>query len=357
MARIKYRVLGICAGNGVCLYPFQRNKNFKVIGNIEPRAIFHSKGDKQWNMNFDSPILRKLEDLPKRPHIIIGHPDCGHSSQLSFSRAKKLSDPRENKSLNLFLDSIEKYQPRMFLMENLSKILDYISEDDFRQLFSGYEVTIYPKLSVSLFGNSQITRRRLILIGVKKGIETDFGVFRVNKPKNTGSLLGWLKRFPIDSEEALSLGHSREEPDEVISIYGKCRIKVSEITRSWNEERVGEKKWAIPGSKMKSAPGVYRNKGDEYPMTVRKGNREFNPEGLMMSPRERACIQGIPHSFGIYIERVQSKYWVNKGRASVTKCIPYEIGYWFMLQCIKTLLPDRFGYYEDKYLKSGKYDN
>jgi site-specific DNA-cytosine methylase len=48
-----------------------------------------------------------------------------------------------------------------------------------------------------------------------------------------------------------------------------------------------------------------------------------------MSPRELARIQGVPDSFKIHLDKDNLQYWINKGRASVTKCPPYQIAQWF----------------------------
>jgi asparagine synthase (glutamine-hydrolysing) len=50
---------------------------------------------------------------------------------------------------------------------------------------------------------------------------------------------------------------------------------------------------------MKNLPGVYRNLANEYPLTARKQNRQFNSLGYIMSPRELARIQGLPDDFKI----------------------------------------------------------
>ena len=54
-----------------------------------------------------------------------------------------------------------------------------------------------------------------------------------------------------------------------------------------------------------------------------------------MTPRELARIQNIPDSFKIYMDIKNPIYWINKGRTTVTKCPPYDIGKWFYNQLIK----------------------
>lgn len=73
-------------------------------------------------------------------------------------------------------------------------------------------------------------------------------------------------------------------------------------------------------------------------MTARKADRQFRPDGTIMSPGELAVIQGYPAKYKIFcIDTDNPKirnYWINKGRVSVTKGPSYEIGLWFK-KCLK----------------------
>lgn len=326
----KYNVLGVCAGNGVLLYPFEKDEAFNVLGNIEPRAVFHTQYKEQWKANFKG-FMSKGHIVTPRIDILVGHPDCGHSSQMAFSRAKKLTDPMENDSFQLFINEVQKKLPKVFLMENLPKLLRSV---DLNKAFPGYYLKVFEKVSMSEFGNSQKSRVRLVVIGVRDGynrirkiIKTHLkeGIKPVNEPQVTSKLLKGL-----ENENPL-LGHVREDIDTIISIYARTKMSLKEIQKVWHNEFKNSKKWPIYNSKMSSAPGVYRNFANSFPMTVRKANRQFNPNGLQMSPRELACIQGIPDSFVIHMDLKRKNYWINKGRATVAKTPPYELGFWFYL--------------------------
>ena len=106
-------------------------------------------------------------------------------------------------------------------------------------------------------------------------------------------------------------------------------MKIEDITLEWLTKRKGKSRWEVTDRNFSTAPGVYRNLEDSYPSTARKSNRQFSPTGTMMTPRELARIQGVPDDFIIFMDSPYSKdmkYWINKGRATVTKCPPYEIG-------------------------------
>ena len=316
------RVLGVCGGNGVFLHPFKKY----LIANVEPRSIFYTKDDKQWKSNFGNiPMVKELPNTNGVGDIdlIIGAPDCGHSSILALSRAKKKGNPRENGSIDTYFKSIKRFKPDMWVMENLPALLDVITEDEITELFPNYRIRFFCD-SVSIYGNSQITRKRLVIIATKN--TGRFKTLKVIKPKTplkllkTGELLKGLEN---------TTGNFTEFPGELITLYAGFKMKVEDIAMEWILKREGKSRWEVTGRNFTTAPGVYRNLADSYPATARKSNRQFTPDGRMMTARELARIQGVPDDFIIYNSGPKSadfKYWINKGRASVTKCPPYEIG-------------------------------
>lgn len=323
------RVLGVCAGNGVMIHPLKKY----LIANIEPRGIFHTPKDLQWICNFNAvPIgkdLKIIKNLAVPIDVIIGHPDCGHSSILSYSRKKSFGEPKENKSLTLFIDSVNKYKPKVFIMENLPALVNTFGKKSLKRAFKDYNLRFINE-PVTKFGNSQQTRVRLLLIGVLKIVPKKLTkCFKVLNYENyhlkdTKTLLAGLKT------EDFSLNHARESLDSVITIYAGKKMSLKEIQNHWLKGPKDETRFRVTDRKFTTAPGVYRNLENRAPFTVRKGNREFNPQGLMMSARERARIQGIPDSFELYFEEERAQYWINKGRVTATKTPPYEIGVWIL---------------------------
>ena len=325
-------VLGVCAGQGVMLYPFRKY----LLGNIEPRGVFYTKNNNQWKGNFGIiPMVKSIEEMPvsfrgQTVDVIIGHPDCGHSSMLAYSRAKKLSDPLENHSLLKFIKTVNLFKPKLFLMENLEKFLTNVGQENFENTMRDFKM-VYITGSVSNFGNSQKTRKRLVIVGVNK---TFFGkntkkitrhfrkVYPVNEIRTTGKLIDDLMG------EDISIGHIREDIDSVITMYAGQKYSLREIRDKW-VSKPGTSRWEVSDRKFTTAPAVYRNVFGCYPATARKSNRQFNPRGLQMSPRELARIQGIPDGFKIYFEPENLLYWINKGRLAVTKTPPMEISTWF----------------------------
>lgn len=326
------RVMGISAGNGTVLYPFRNN----LIMNIEVRGVYKTPDDRQWYINFDCPLSNKFSKLYAsslvKPDIIIGHPSCGNSSVLAYSRGKKLTDPSQDPSMNLFVKGIEHLKPKIFLFENLSAFLKMMNPEE---MFPGYKLK-YIQGSVSKFGNSQITRKRLVIIGIRDDLKrvssSDFEL-----PSKDSLHLKLVKELQVDlNNQEATFCNIREDIDKEIAIFGGEKLTYRQI-RKWWRNNPTKKRFSTGEDKMKNAPGVYRNLLDDYPLTVRKGNREFNPEGMVMTPRERAKIMGVPDKFLFYHNPKSLIYTINKANVTVTKCFPYEISLWFK-KCLTQIL-------------------
>jgi site-specific DNA-cytosine methylase len=153
----------------------------------------------------------------------------------------------------------------------------------------------------------------------------------MSKLKTSGQLINDL-RFVYPS---LKLGHVREKDNTLITIYAGKKVKVGEIKKIWLTKHLNEKRLPVEGRNFTSAPGVYKNLEEDYPATARKQNRQFNHFGEMMSPRELARIQGLPDEFKIAMDDANIQYWINKGRATIAKCPPYEVGTYIKRKLIK----------------------
>lgn len=326
------RVLGIASGNGVIVYPFKKH----LIAGIETRSVFDTPRDIQWRLNFgDIPLFHSVEDYikwsiakgnDKLPlDLIIGAPDCGHSSVLALSRAKKYSNPKKNESLMTYLRAVKYFLPKVFLMENLPKLLEAMNEGEFEEYFEEYKL-IFHKSSVTGFGNSQKHRVRMVMIGIKRGSDIPMGLFeKVYKVRRLKTCYELTKGLVYGEN-----GHITEPEDLVITLYAGYKAKLSDIRDKWLEK--GWTRWVVKDRNFSRAPGVYRNLSDGYPNTARKANRQFNPDGYMMSARELARIMGVPDRFKLYFLKGKERYCINKARLTVTKTAPMEIPIWLLRQ-------------------------
>lgn len=337
----KLNVMGCCAGSGAALlFPFLSDKRFEILGNLEPRPVFHTPQEEQWKLNFgEIPFIKSYELPDWNPDIIVSSPDCGASSIMRLSKKKKLGKPQKNKTINLVFGAILIYKPQLFLIENLPKLLDFIPRNEIEERFQEYDLVFHCH-SVIEFGNSQKSRKRLVIVGIKKGSKFNpksfAKVFKVNKPKVTRKLL----------EPAQGKGNYSIPVDKVLAMYDyrklpeKRNLTVAEVYDLWNRDFKDEYKWPIKTKKMKTLPGVYRLREDRYPMTVRPADRQFRPDGLPLGIQDMRVIMEISKDFKIYmpekywdtIVNAEDKdylYYLNKARYTLAKGSVGEIGIWF----------------------------
>ncbi len=329
------KILGVNGGNGVILYPMRRH----LMGNIEIRSAFKTPDNIQWKLNFgNTSFTSSAEDLIEfdKPDVIVGAPNCGHSSMLAYSRAKMTSDPMKDPSFELYMIALGYFKPKIFMMENLPKSMDFVSEQVWKTSLPEYEL-IFHIDSVTAWGNSQKTRKRLVLIGIKKDhfkenlakVQYHFNnVYKVNEIKTCGELRGGL------DEEDWEFGHVRENISDLITIYSGKKLTLRKIQEFWLDNP-NLKRWPVYDRKFTTAPGVYKNLDNDYPAVARKANRQYNQEGLQITPRELARIQGVPDKFKIWMDPSNKTLSINKGRTTVTKTPPYEIAKWFYKQLKK----------------------
>lgn len=340
----KFNLLGICAGQGALLFPFLKSKKFNLLGNIEPRSVFHTKPESQWKANFKGIPFLKGYELPEdwHPDIILSSPDCGSCSVMRLSKSKTLGDPKSNKSIQLVFQAIQYYEPALFLIENLPRLLSLISKEMLTDFFKNYKL-IFHERSVSDFGNSQVSRKRLVIIGVhldkgKEYLDSFNEVFQVNTPKLTRDLLVQAPQEALIpfSDKVLAMYDYRKLPE-------KKNLTVRQVRQLWTHDFKDEKKWPIKTAKMSTLPGVYRLEYDKPPLTLRPADRQFRPDGYPLGIEDFKAIMGFPDKFEIYLHKngdifeedfKDYHYWLNKARYTIAKGSVYEVGIWFK-KCLK----------------------
>lgn len=252
-------ILGVCAGGAALLFPFKNSTKYNILGNIEPRSVFHTKSESQWKANFKGIPFLKGYELPEdwHPDIILSSPDCGSCSVMRLSKSKTLGDPKSNKSIQLVFQAIQYYEPALFLIENLPRLLSLISKEMLTDFFKNYKL-IFHERSVSDFGNSQVSRKRLVIIGVhldkgKEYLDSFNEVFQVNTPKLTRDLLVQAPQEALIpfSDKVLAMYDYRKLPE-------KKNLTVRQVRQLWTHDFKDEKKWPIKTAKMSTLPGVYR---------------------------------------------------------------------------------------------------
>lgn len=326
-------VLGISAGQGALLFPFRKH----LLGNIEPRGVFHTPGEEQWKANFkDVPFYKGycLQEFDEKVDIIISSPDCGASSIMRLSKVKELGKPKDNRSLNLVIEGINYYKPKIFLIENLPRLLSLLPNEYLQEAFKDYKL-IFHERSVSDYGNSQVSRKRLVIVGVHKKTGKKYSnafneVFQVKTPTITRELLfvsPYGSNYNIPIEKTLAMYDYRKLP-------AKKNLTVRKIQLLWNSDFKNEKKWPIKTAKMSTLPGVYRLELDKAPLTLRPADRQFRPDGYPLGVLDFKAIMGFPKAYKIFMDEGNYLYWLNKARYTIAKGSVYEVGIWFK-KCLK----------------------
>lgn len=326
-------VLGICAGQGGLLFPFRKH----LLGNIEPRGVFHTNCESQWKVNFgDIPFYKgyNLPEFDEKVNVILSSPDCGMSSIMRLSKVKELGKPKDNRSLNLVIEGINYYKPKIFLIENLPRLLSLLPNKYLQEAFKDYKL-IFHERSVSDYGNSQVSRKRLVIVGVhkktgKKYLDAFNEVFQVKTPTITRNLLNDYQNplnYNIPLDKTLAMYDYRKLPK-------KKNLTVKKIQLLWNSDFKNEKKWPIKTAKMSTLPGVYRLELDKAPLTLRPADRQFRPDGYPLGILDFKAIMGFPKAYKIFMDEGNYLYWLNKARYTITKGSVFEIAIWFK-RCLK----------------------
>lgn len=121
--------------------------------------------------------------------LIIGGPPCQAYSIVGRARKDMESDPR-NHLYKHYVKFLKKYQPKMFVFENVPGILSAKNGEYLDKIFKavkeeGYEVAIPPKnhLNAKNFGVLQ-DRKRVIIIGWKKEFDFNYPEFEEKEPQS-----------------------------------------------------------------------------------------------------------------------------------------------------------------------------
>lgn len=169
-------VLDLFSGCGGLSYGFEM-AGFRVLGGVDhwddalKTFKYNHKNSNIHNLdlfNFNLDEFEKNACYKGKIDVIVGGPPC---QGFSIAGHRLKDDPR-NSLYKAFVDFVEYYEPKVFLLENVPNLLamdggsikDGIIKD-FEEL--GYTVT-YKKLLATDYGVPQ-ARRRVVFIGSKKG--------------------------------------------------------------------------------------------------------------------------------------------------------------------------------------------
>jgi len=176
------KAVGLLAGIGSLMREAQ-DCGLKVLGNVDVRGFFKSV-DWIWEENFNAPGYYTLDALEEadpdwyEADIALGHPPCGSYSHLGKGGGKLewFANDEERKAwhtargqrkglLPLFIKLVNKYQPKVFALDNLIGSLKAVTPDDWESALPGYHITFLQMINHD-YGSPQ-HRARLWVIGTR----------------------------------------------------------------------------------------------------------------------------------------------------------------------------------------------
>jgi len=168
------------------------NKDKEELWSNVPNNLINSIINKEISKQSLPEIFQIIDNELKgeRVDLIIGGPPCQAYSIVGRARdPKKMEDDPRNHLYKHYVKFLEKYNPKMFVFENVPGILSAKNGEYLSKIFkavkrSGYEVSLptnkYNVLNAKDFGVLQ-DRKRVIIIGWKKELGLSYPYFKVEE--------------------------------------------------------------------------------------------------------------------------------------------------------------------------------
>jgi len=193
-------------------------------------------GDSMWA------LFTQIDDIMQEQHIktvdiVVGGPPCQAYSIIGRSRKQggMAGDPR-NYLYRLYCRVLKKYQPRMFVFENVPGLLTAEQGKHFTNMKKAFRqvgyVIEHRILSAQDFGVLQ-NRQRVILIGWKKG--TDFSYPDFNPVKHDYTVDALFRDLPRLEPGQTCNTYATTPPSKYLEDF---QIRSDVDTLTWNTSRI-----------------------------------------------------------------------------------------------------------------------
>jgi len=169
-------------------YLKSETKNKEELWRKVPENLINSVINKEISEKSLSEIFMIIDKElgNKEVDVIIGGPPCQAYSVAGRARKNMDKDPR-NTLYKYYVEFLKKYQPKMFVFENVPGILSAKNGKHLDNIFkavreAGYDLAIPPKnhLNAKDFGVLQ-DRKRVIIIGWKKELSLSYPEFKIKE--------------------------------------------------------------------------------------------------------------------------------------------------------------------------------
>ena len=345
----KLNVLGVLSGIGSTLIGA---KQHNIIGNIEYRDYCQT-GTFEFNFP-NSFMIKSLEDLNDAHlekcltiDLIIGHPSCGNFSNLHINKNNAI-DAKDKGDIPEFIKSIQLFQPKFFVMDNLPKSLLVADWKYYADELPDYDIH-FEWVNNYGYGNIQKGRKRLFIIGSRKELGFYFIPSEFTHNKTVRQL---FTEISPDAE------NNQQYPlDKILPSWAKYNFDRSYLDKSVEENKMtlNEFQQYIKDVPSKVCFPRINKSGEEKrrigffkinldgPSRVLAGSAgydsQFREDNLFpLTIRERAKLQGVPDDF-VFIPKEDffNKKEYNFLLKQTGKCIPVEFTT-FLIQQISDFL-------------------
>jgi len=302
------------------------------------------------------PILYKKIDTLMRNQgidkvdVIVGGPPCQAYSLVGRARTAKTTGMRDDPRNTLYLlycRMLTKYQPKMFVFENVPGLLTANSGAYFHNMKKafrrfGYEIH-YKVLNASDFGVLQ-NRRRVILIGWKKGNDYAYPEFTIKLGNYTvDDVLGDLpviqagetdNNYRKEISNSYLIENSIREEDDVLT-WNTARPHITRdkeiyklVIEAWNQRKVRLKYPSLPDAlrthkNMSAFLDRFKVVASELPAShtvtahiSKDGHYFIHPDinqARSITVREAARLQSFPDNY--YFEGSRTAAFTQIGNA------------------------------------------
>jgi site-specific DNA-cytosine methylase len=206
------RAIGLLAGVGSLLREAQ-DAGFKLMGNVDTRSPYRL-APQVWNANFTAPMFHTYEDAQADAgmgwfgaDLALGHPPCGahsvlggvYSKDMPEERRQMLSARRAKRVglLPLFVEMVNHFQPKIFALDNLPKILKTVAPPEWWQsVLPKYRLTFLTILNYD-FGTPQ-WRERLWVVGCRKPLKAFSFVPPKSRLAGPETIWNAIKDLPLE---------------------------------------------------------------------------------------------------------------------------------------------------------------
>lgn len=328
----------------------------QLLENI-PREVLQTVINEEMSPKTIKGIFNCIDEIMEQDGIenvdvIIGGPPCQAYSLVGRAQSSHMETPMEddprNELYKMYTQFLKKYQPRMFVFENVIGIKTARNGEAFRNLKShlkrvGYEIE-FNELNAKNFGVLQ-SRKRMIIVGWLKGTNYHYPQFpnmrinavvndvlsdlpalergeKLNKYRDNIEISYYLKRFHIRTEKDVLTHHvSRPNKDRDVEIYRRTIELWNDNHRRLNYNDLPDE-LKTHKNRFSFVDRFKVVEGDmEYCHTVlahlsKDGHHFIHPDieqCRSISVREAARLQSFPDSY--YFEGPRTAQFVQIGNA------------------------------------------